>query len=128
MTVEAPLHGERLGLEGKRHAVDASMAGGAPDACVEVNVVRERDELGKVVHARPLDRTAGEIAFTNGRERGSGGPHFGVAIHADSGGGNSGEGRLFDGGVAVAAIDAEASDVVLMAERDGLFARNILVV
>src|SRR5262249_35301278 len=38
-----------------------------------------------------------------------------------------GEGRLLDRRVTVAAVDADPSDVVLVAERDGLLARDALL-
>lgn len=48
-----------------------------------------------------------------------------MAGHAGFGRGDAGEGTRLNGGVAVAAVDAVAADVALVAEGDGLFARDV---
>ena len=47
-----------------------------------------------------------------------------VAVHAGLGRRNAGETRILDRGVAVAAVDAVAADVSLVAELNRLFARD----
>src|SRR5262249_34457463 len=47
-------------------------------------------------------------------------PDLRMAVHARLGRGNAGEGRVLHGGVAVAAVDLEAADVVAVAERHRL--------
>ena len=59
---------------------------------------------------------AGAYGFEDGRF----GPNLRVAGHAGFGRGNASEGALLDGGVAIAAVDAHAGDVVLVAKGNGL--------
>ena len=47
-----------------------------------------------------------------------------MAAHADLGGGQPGESRLFHGGVAITAIDAVVGDVMFMRERHRLIFRH----
>src|SRR5262249_54788364 len=48
-----------------------------------------------------------------------------VAVHAGLGRRNAGEGGFLDRGMAVAAVDAVAGDVPLVAELNRLFARDV---
>ena len=48
-----------------------------------------------------------------------------MAVHARLRRRDAGEGRGLDGRVAIAAIDAVTRDVALVAELDGLFARDV---
>src|SRR2546427_368644 len=57
-------------------------------------------------------------------EKRAGGKDLRVAVHARSGRGDPGEGRILDRRVAVAAVDAVAGDVSLVAELDRLLARD----
>ena len=70
--------------------------------------------------AIPLDghivAETGAHGFKNGRF----GPDLRVAGHAGLGRGNAGESTFLDSGVAIAAVDAHAGDVVLVAEGNGL--------
>jgi hypothetical protein len=50
-----------------------------------------------------------------------------MAIHAGLGGRNAGEAGFLDRGMAITAIDPQAGHMVLVAERDRLFRRNVLV-
>src|SRR5215216_5192404 len=77
--------------------------------------------------AVPDQRLAGAVARADGLEHGRAGPDLRVAVHAGRGWGDAGEAGDFDRGVAVAAVDAEAADVVLMAEGNDLLARDALV-
>src|SRR5262245_21148497 len=86
------------------------------DAVVEVN------EIGQVVDAGPGDGLAGPVTLAHGKEHRGAGPDLGMAVHADLGGRDAGEGGVLDRGVAVAAIDPQAGDVVLVAERHRLLA------
>ncbi len=126
MAVQAPLHGQRRSLPSERHFIDTAMAAFAPDAFVNVNTVIEVDELRQIVHARPLDRLAGPVAFPYGLEHRTGGPHLRVAVHADFRGGDIRERRLLDGRVAVAAIDPQAADMMLVTEWDRLLSGSVL--
>jgi len=46
-----------------------------------------------------------------------------VAVHASLGRWNVGEGSVFNRSVTIAAVNAYAADMMLMAERNGLFTR-----
>src|ERR1051326_6835595 len=48
-----------------------------------------------------------------------------MAVHARLSGGNIRERRVFDGGVAVAAVDTQSADVMLVTERHRLLNRNL---
>src|SRR5256885_14418587 len=65
MTVEAPLHLQRLFLHHERHPIDLPMARRAADPLVHVNAVVEVDEVGQIVDARPLDRPAAAEALAH---------------------------------------------------------------
>jgi len=58
MTIEAPLHVERLRPPGERHLIERSMASGAADAFGDMNAVIEIDEIGEIVHPVPFHRLA----------------------------------------------------------------------
>ena len=116
VAVEAPLHLQRVLLQHQRHLVDAPVAGLAADALLHVDAVVEVDEVGQVVHARPLQRLvvaeAGAHRLEDRRVR----PDLRVAVHAGLGRRDAGERRRLDRRVAVAAVDAVVEHVVLVAE------------
>ena len=125
MAIEAPFHVECFGLPGEWHLVDRPVAGGAANAFVDVDAVIEEDEVGQVVHAGPAKRFIANKAVAHGRKHRGIGPELGMAGHARFGGGQAGEGGVFDGGVAVAAVNPQARSVVLVTERDRLLPRLI---
>ncbi len=96
------------------------MASVAADALGHVNTVVEVDEVGKLVDARPLQRFSGAVTGANRLEKLGIGPDLRMTVHASFSRRNAGEAGGFDGGMTVAAIDAESGDVVLMAERNWL--------
>jgi hypothetical protein len=120
MAGQAPLHLQTFLLVHQGHLVDWAVTGVAADSFVDMNAVIEIDEVGQLVDACPLQRLAGFVAGADGLEELGVGPDLRVAVHARLGRRNASEARSLDRGVAVAAIDAESGDVVLMAERDGL--------
>ncbi len=126
MTIETPLHRQRLGLPGKRHQIHPAMASRTAHAAVHMNTVIEINEFGKIVNARPFDGPAGPIALAHGLQRGAGRPHFLMTVHADLGCRNVGERRNLYSVMAVTAIDTKPSHVMLMAERHRLLPRYIL--
>lgn len=105
MTIETPFHRQRLALPRKRHLIDPSMTGGATDAFADVNAVIEIDILGKIVYSRPSDRSSRAVTFANRFQFRANSPHLRMAVHTNFCGRNVGERRVFDGGVAIAAID-----------------------
>src|SRR5438105_3998856 len=116
VTAEAPLHVERVRAPEERHLVDAPVTRDAADALVHVDRVVEVREARQVVDAVPADRPAAAVAFAHGLEHRRLRPDLLVAVHADLRRRHAGEGRRLDRRVAVAAIDAEPADVVLVAE------------
>src|SRR5690242_18024025 len=92
------------------------MAATATDSLVHVNAVVEVNEVRKIMHADPLQVFSGAEAFTDRFQHGRIGPDLRVAVHAGASGRNAGEIRGLHRSVAIAAIDAQAADVVLMAE------------
>src|SRR5688572_1790556 len=123
VAVETPAHAERLGLMDDVHVVDAAVAGDAADAAVDVGAVVEECVVGEVVDLGPLDREAALPALADRAEVGTVLADDVVAVHADLCGGDGGEGGFLDGGVAVAAVEAELADVDGVAVGDGLFGR-----
>ena len=96
------------------------MTGVAADALGHVDAVVEINEVGKLVDARPLQGFAGTVAGAHWLKQLGVGPDLRVAVHAGLRRGNPGETGSLNRGVAIAAIDAESGDVVLMAEGNGL--------
>src|SRR6516225_10587251 len=125
VAVEAPFHLQRFLAPHERHAIDLAVTGRAPDAFVHVNAVVEVHEVRQVVHARPLERRACTETVANGREVRAVGEDLRVAVHARPGWRNSGERAVFNGSVAVAAVDAVAGDVPLVAELDWLLSGDV---
>ena len=117
MAVEAELHLQRRVLVGERHQVDWTMTGVAADTFIDMNAVIEINEVRKLVDAGPLKRLSGAPAFADWLKISGVSPDLLVAVDAGLGGRNSGEARIFNRRMAIAAIDAKSGDVVLMAER-----------
>jgi hypothetical protein len=89
------------------------------DAVIEINVI------GKIVHSDPFDRFVVSQTFTDRLEDGSLGPDLGMTVHARLRRRNACERGLLDRSVAIAAIDPESFDVMFVAERNRLSARDI---
>ena len=124
MAVEAPVHVESIDTPSERHLIDAAVTGGAANAFVDVDAMIEVNESRQIVHARPLNRSARAETLSYRLQRGAVGPDLRVAVHADLGGRNTGEGAIFDGCVAISAINAVVPDVVFVTERDWLLSWN----
>lgn len=120
MAFEAPPHAEGGFLMDDVHAIDSAMAFDAADALSDVGAVIEIDIIAQVMHLDPVDGLTGCEAIEDGLEAGAVFMNHGVAIHADLGGGDGGEGCAFDGAVAVAAIEAELPSVERMTVGNGL--------
>ena len=125
MTAEAPFHLQRLRLPNKRHAIHSAMAGDAADPFLHVNAMIEVGEVGQVVHSPPGDRHPSPITLAYRLEHLAFGPDLIVTVHADFRGRHSREVRCFDRDMAVTAVNAQPTDVVLMAELDGLRTRDV---
>lgn len=120
VAIEAPCHRKGLNLFHFDHLVDPAMAGDAGDAAGDVGLVVEVDVIGEAVDFHPGDGLAGGVALTNHLQLGALFPDPVVAVHTGLGGGDSGEARFFDRGMAVVAIHTEISGVELVAVGDGL--------
>src|SRR6476620_8005887 len=66
VTVQAPLHLQRVDLLHQRHLIDATMTGLATHPLLHVNSVIEVDEVGQVVHTDPVKRLVVTEAGPNG--------------------------------------------------------------
>src|SRR5262249_20760329 len=111
-------------LPHERHAVDLSVARRAADAFVYVDAVVEVDEVRQIMDTRPLNRPSRAEALAHRLEKRAVREDLRVAVHAGLGRRNAGERRVLDRRVAVAAVDAVARDVALVAELDRLLARD----
>ncbi len=89
-----------------------------------MNAMIEIDEARQIVDPRPLQRFPGPETFAHRLQNRALSPDLRVAVHADLGGRNAGERRLFHRGMAISAIDAVVTDVVFVAELDRLAARD----
>lgn len=127
MTIQAPLHLQRLSLIHQGHLIDRTVTSVAANSLGHVNAVIEKDKVRKLIHAGPLQRLAGAVARAHRLKQLSIGPYLRVTIHTGACRRNSGETGNFDRGVAIAAIDSQSGDVVLMAERHGLRLANAFV-
>jgi hypothetical protein len=90
------------------------------DPLLDVDAMVEIDELGKVMDSLPFNGLAGSITFPHGFQHGAADPDLGMAVHTGFGGRNPGEGRVLHGGMAIPAIDAKLTDMMLVAKRDRL--------
>ncbi len=124
MTIQAPFHEERVFTPRHLHLFDGTMARCAPDATMNVDAVIEVNKIGKVVDARPLKRPVFSVTCPNRFKYRTVGPDLRVAIHTRLGRRNSGKPALFDGRVAVAAINPDSRYMMLVAERHGLLAHH----
>ncbi len=124
MTFETPFHVERVRLPGERHLIELPMTRRTTDAVVHMDAVIEKNKIRRVIDARPAQRSSRSEAFSNRREQWRVFPDLRVASHADFSGGHSGKRRFLDRRVTEPAIESEAIDMMLVAERHGLFERN----
>jgi len=120
MALQAPFHQERLRLPHQRHLIDPAMTADAANPFLHVDAVIEVDEAGEVVDSRPGDRPVGLEAVADRGQHGAVGPDLSVTVHADLRRRKAGKTGYLYGGMAVAAIDAESTDMMLVAEGDRL--------
>src|SRR5687768_6888855 len=89
VTIETPVHGERLGAEDSAHALDIAVTALAGDAVADVGRVIEEDEVGQIVHAAPRDRSAVVEAPSHRLQQGRVAPDLAVTTHAQCRGRNA---------------------------------------
>jgi hypothetical protein len=123
MAVDAEAHLERMRTTEQWHGVDAPVAGYAGDAAIDVDRVIEEHIVGQLGDAIPDHRPAARRAFAQRREHRRMGPDLRMAGHADMSRGKARMRARFDRGMTEAAIDPEAGDVMLVAERHELVGR-----
>jgi hypothetical protein len=126
MTFQAPFHVERVGLPGERHLIELPVARRATDAVIHMDAVVEKNKIRRGIDARPAQWLLRGETFANGREQWRVLPDLRMAGHADFRRGNSGKRGFLDGCMAESAIEAESGDVMLVAEGDRLFERDVL--
>ena len=116
VTIQAPLHLERFLLDHQRHLVDAAVAGFTADALGDVDAVIEIHEVRQIVDAHPVERLVVAEAGPHRLEVRAGVPDLRVAVDAGLGRRNARRRRHFHRRVAIAALDADAADMMLVAE------------
>ena len=116
MAVETPPHQKWSGLHHQRHPIDAAVAGHTADALPDVNLVTEVHEVRQVVNADPVERPIVAEAGANRFEIRALVPDLRVAVNARLGRRNSRRRRHFNRRMAIAAFDADAAGVMLVAE------------
>ncbi len=127
MAIEAPSHGQRRARAHQRHLTHGAVAGGAAYALGDVNRMIEIDVIGQPVHLVPANGLVVGEAAAHPLQ------HFGLCIelrmasHAGMGGGNTRNGRPLDSGMTISAINAEPADMMLVAERNRLTQRDVLI-
>lgn len=126
MAVQAPLHLQGVFLVHERHLVYRPMAAIATHTLVYVNAVVEIYKIRKVVDARPLDGLAAAEAEPHRLQHGCVSPDQSMTVHARLGRWDPGKAGIFDRRVAVTAVESQPGDVMLVAERDWLFRRDVL--
>lgn len=124
MAGEAFAHVKGLFAPDEGHFVDLTMTGGAADPFVHVNTVVEIDVVRDAIDSIPLERLSVLKAFVNRLENRRVLPDLRVTRHASVSRGHSRRCGALNGGMTVAAIQSEASDVVFVAEGDGLGERR----
>ena len=120
MALDAPLHQQRLVLVGQVHLVDFTVAGVTADTLGHVDRVIEVRVVRQVMHAFPRNRLVLLKAFANRPEHFRAGPHLLMAVHAGLRRRDACEGRGLHTRVAIPAIDAQFTHVMLVTERHGL--------
>jgi len=120
VTLQTPLHLQRLRLEENRHLVDAPVTRRASDTFFHVNTVIEVGVVRQVVHANPLDRLPRAETRAHRFEIWTVSPDLFVAVHARRGRRQAGGCRRLNGSVTVAAVDTVITDVMFMTELNGL--------
>jgi hypothetical protein len=120
VAVQAPFHDQRRRLTGDGHLVDSVMITRTADTLVDVNAVVEVDETRKVLNAPPANRLPGAIALADRGEHVAADPDLRMAVHACLGGRNASIAGYLDERMAIPAIDAEDTDMMLVTEWNGL--------
>src|ERR1700687_2712587 len=92
------------------------MTGHAADSFIDVDAVVEKDEAWQIVNALPGDGHAQAVTLAHLSEHFTAHPDLFMAVHARLGRRDTREGRGFDRGMAIPAVDAQLRDMMLMAK------------
>jgi hypothetical protein len=122
MAIQTPAHCERRDLARQLHLLDCAVTCGASDALCDMHRVIEIDIGRQVMNAIPTDRTILGQARADRREHFRIRPDLRMTGHARLRRRQTGEPRLLDGGVTISTIEAQAADMMFMAERHRLIA------
>lgn len=124
MAIQTPFHIKRVGFPRQRHLIHLPMARRAANAVVHVHAVVKKDKIGRLIDTVPHQRAVVDEAIAYRREHGCGLPYLRMTRHARFSWRHAGESGLFDTCVAVAAIQTQPKNVMLMAERNRLIERH----
>lgn len=120
MAIKAEGHAERLGVIDLVHLVDLPMALDTADATIHMNGVIEIDVVRGLMNLDPRNWFAGLRAFANQSQPRVSRQNLIVAIHARRSCGNIRIPRLFDGVVAITAVQSKLFHVNAMRKRNWL--------
>lgn len=127
MAAQTPFHLEGACLAHQWHLINTSMTALASDSFRDMDAVVEVREVGKIVNPCPAQRLTTLKTCADRFEDGGVCPDLRVTAHTGFRRGNPSRCRNFDAGMAIATVDAEATDMVFMAELHRLIAGNILL-
>lgn len=120
MAFEAERHAERFCVVNFFHLIDAAMAFNTADAAIHVDGMIEISEVRQLVDLDPRNRLPARGTFPNQRQTRIILEDLIVAVHTGRCRGNIGKPGLFDGGMAVTAINPQLSGVGCVRERHRL--------
>src|SRR5262245_44752733 len=126
VTIQTPLHLQRLSLRHDCHLINLPVAGRAAHAFVYVNRMIEISKVGQIVDPHPFHWLAGLETRAHRFEIRAVGPDLLVTAHADGRGRHAGRRGFLDRCMTVTTIDPVVADVVLMTELNGLLALDVL--
>lgn len=125
MAVEAPFHVQGHGAPRERHFVNGSVASRAAHTLADMDAVVEISEIREAIDPVPLNGTSVAIAFSHRFEHGTSCPDLRVTVHAGGCRWHARKRAHFHRRMTITAIDAEACDVVFVAEGYGLLPGNV---
>ena len=127
MAVQAPGHLQGRRLKHQRHLIHLPVARRTAHALGHVNAVIEINVVGQAVYTDPVNGLIGAITLSDRLQIACAVKQHGMTVHAGFGGRNACRRRELDTRVAVSAINAVVTHMVLMAELNGLITRYILI-
>ena len=120
MAGNTPLHLQSVFLINGRHLIDPAVTTRTANALVHVYAVVEVNKFGQVVNSLPLDGFVLSKARSYRLQIWAVIPQLAVTVHTSLCGWHASSCRRLNSGMAITAIDAVVTDVVLVAELDRL--------